>query len=571
MIDDEKKERFSTSSDPPCPLDSNDMIDDAALERAFKEDAQAEENQGHVLDFWGATAMENPPSAFFELLEETSLAQVDQAQRDEFEENQRLAEELCGESSFWHQEITASSPKQKASKQADASPVVLPVRKDIVQPAAANTETGGPDQFTPYAAAVWLTKHAHVIHAGGHLYFFDETSYVVKEKEDAERSIMDACRPAVELAGSSGFVKEVYRLLLMEPRICRNEDLQANVVVFNDCTLNVDTWQTIYHTPEIFATTRLNATYSDGRRSDCPNFKRFLQSICNKDQMLVQRIWEIVGYLLVPDQAGKAFFLFQGFPNSGKSVLGNFIRECFCGDVVSALDINELSGQFTLSNLVGRKLCVDFDLPADPFSKRAISKLKKLTGGDFMSSDVKFQSRVKFVNTAKLLFASNHAVLLPNHDEAFNNRMVVVPFATSVAKERQDYQLAKKLAAERSAIIVQALSCYKTLVRNSYCFAGNYRPNEVLDNALGLYGIDAVAVFLQHRCEPDAEVWTPSSILYASFCETIGDCCCGLNEFSQLLLQLCDTQGLPVEKERNRLTPGSNPIYGFKGLKIKGE
>ena len=47
------------------------------------------------------------------------------------------------------------------------------------------------------------------------------------------------------------------------------------------------------------------------------------------DNLLAQRIFEVIGYLLVSDSSKKYFFLFQGAADSGKSILANFIRGCF--------------------------------------------------------------------------------------------------------------------------------------------------------------------------------------------------------------------------------------------------
>lgn len=420
---------------------------------------------------------------------------------------------------------------------------------------------------TPYAAMDWLIRSLHIVNAGGMLYFYKDGAYLPRRRDDAKRIILDACRSAVEMSGNARFVNQIYELLLLEPKICRDADLQLNLVTLNDCVVDVVTGQTIPHTPELFVTTRLKGSYKKGSNTDCPVFKQFLRSISHGDKALEQRIWQAIGYLLVPDQAGKSFILFQGPPHSGKSVLGNFIRGCFAGDVVSALEINDLGGNFVLSDLVAKKLCVDFDLPADPFNKKSVSKLKKLTGSDLLSSDVKFADRVRFICTAKFLFATNHAVLLPNKDEAFNNRLVVVPFSASVAKENQDFHLPEKLAAERDAIIVQALRHYRQLVDNDYRFAGSFAPNVVLGE-LGESCLDAIAAFLNSYCEMDEKSWTATSVLYALFVELYGYLC-EMNPFSSYLLQMCNAKGSSVKKQRGRLAPSSNPIWGFRGIKIK--
>ena len=186
-----------------------------------------------------------------------------------------------------------------------------------------------------------------------------------------------------------------------------------------------------------------------------------------------------------------------------------------------------------------------------------------------MSSDVKFCDRVKFYCSCKFLFGTNHAIVLPDEDPAFENRLVIVPFARSVPLEQRDFSLAKKLEQERSAIIVRALWAYKGLRENRYHYAGDFRPNAVLGSGQGFY-IDKIAAFLNSFCEYEEGAWTATQTLFARFTETNGVSCPD-KAFSRVFLQLCDAQGLPVERCRGRLAPSLNPIWGFRGIKLKNE
>lgn len=459
--------------------------------------------------------------------------------------------------------VTETAPGVAAA--ASGAVTIVPAKaENLAVPSGKKLMTSDPK---PYAAMEWLLRNLPMCRYGGTLYSYEGGAYLPRRRDEVKQLILDMCRPVVEMSGTASLVHKVFELLCMDPRICRDIGNQGNYVAFDDCVVDVTTGQVSPHTPELFVTTRLKASYAKGTNTDCPTFKHFLRSVSNGNSVLEERIWQSLGYLLVPDQAGKSFILFQGVSHSGKSVLGAFLQGCFSGDVVSALEVNEMGGNFALADLVGKKLCVDLDLPADPFTKKAISKLKKLTGGDMMSSDVKFADRVRFQCTAKFLFATNHAVLLPNRDEALTNRMIVVPFAISVPKERQDFYLPGKLAYERDAIIVQALQHYRQLAACGYRFAGDFRVNEVLDEA-NESSLDAIAAFLNNCCEFSEGDWTATSALYALFCDAY-QTPCELNTFSTCFLQLCHARGAAVEKARSRLVPTGNPVWGFRGIQIK--
>lgn len=342
----------------------------------------------------------------------------------------------------------------------------------------------------------------------------------------------------------------------------------CNAVALDDGVLDLNTWQLRPHTPSLFVTTRLRASYQKGLSTDCPVFKKFLADITCGDSVLTQRIWQALGFLLAPDQSEKYFILFQGVSNSGKSVLGNFVRNCFIGDVTTSLELNELSGRFTLSELVGKKFCSDLDLPAEPLKNRAVSNLKKMTGHDQITSDVKFSDRAKFTCTAKFLFGTNHAILLKKKDPAFLNRLVVIPFFRSFNGKEQDRTLLNRLEWERDAVVMKALTAYREFARNGSCFAGDYQVNQVIGCNAHSSAEDAVADFLGFKCMKAEGAWTSTEALYNAFTQTYG-ILCEKARFSELLLQTAEAMGVTVEKGRGRPVPGANPVWGFTGIILK--
>ena len=332
----------------------------------------------------------NNSSPFFEAAPLKKLQESDKACFQDNQESSILHDYLSTQADmekemkpigFWNSRFIASgSPKD------NFNPVLDQVEKILCAEAAHETnvipnsqQTVGTHQaivktasetLNAYETAQWLIENNHVKQAMEKLFFYDGVAYQPKSSGDAKRAILDACRSAVKVSGKSAFVKQVYDLLMLEPRICCDADVQLNIVAFDDCLLDLDNWQLLPHTPEIFVTTHLKGSYQIGVRQGCPMFDAFLDSISLGDPLLKKRLWEVLGSCIVPDQNVKSFPVLQGAPNSGKSVYGNFARGCFVGDVVSALEINDLGGNFVLSDLVAKKLCLDLDLPADPFSKR---------------------------------------------------------------------------------------------------------------------------------------------------------------------------------------------------------
>jgi len=570
--------------DPPSPLDPNDAVDYEQLEQEYRDTTMLPDAQEQLQEYLTRTSDTEPDTEVLNSEYAMAYNSEDEAAADRAFE----IEQYTKDHPFWCSAYISKAshiveaatcfnesehrPSNNQAKPFSLEKVHALMKKQELQPLPRQVslvveKAPVPTTNNAYDAAQRLIDLYHIAYAEGSTYIFDSISHRAVDRGEMKKLILDSCRNDVAISGSGQFVKKVYDLLTMEPRIKHDpKDLLRNIVAFNDAVLDLDTRQVHPHSPDLFVTTHLNASFSLGCNRWCPVFEQYLHETTGGDTVLQQRIWEAIGYTLVPDQKGKCFIFFQGASHTGKTVLGNFIKNCFVGDVISPLSIDELSGNFTISDLVGKKLCMDLDLPADPFGKKAVSRLKKLTGGDYISSDVKFSDRVKFTCLAKFVFGSNHAILLPNKDEAFNNRLVVIPFRFTVPKSRQDFDLDKKLALERDSIVVRALDAYQNLRRNSYQFSGSYLPNEVLDDET-VSRVDMVASFLNNFCLVDEAVCTPTAELYNRFTQEYGHVY-ETKDFSEALNKLCASRNYPVAKTRMKIPEAKNWVNGFQGLRL---
>ena len=442
-----------------------------------------------------------------------------------------------------------------------------------VQPAPAketiHPSLGKRSKPTAYDVAQELIRREKLLCVGNALYRFDGRVYRILRDQDLNRFIMDSCRSAVAEVGDASFVERIYKVLFSEPAIAKKSfDLDPNIVVLEDGVLDTRNWHLYPPDPSIFATSYIKASYGRGERTSCPAFDRFVTDIAGGEETLICRIWQALGYILSQDMRGKCFVVFQGVSDSGKSVLGNFIRGYFDSSDEVSLDINSFAKNFALADIIGKRLCTDLDLPGAVISSQAISFLKKLTGGDSLSTDVKYMPRITFTNTAKLLFATNHPIFTAQPDCAFFRRLVVIPFRFAVQRELQNNNLTQMLSGERDAVAVRALRYYAQLRDHNYVFAGNYPPNQVCEqentdseNTVS----SAVAVFLNSSCELDPEAWTATSELYKSFSARYPGAV-DYRGFSSVVDQLA----LPgVQKCRKRTQPGTNPVSGFQGIMFK--
>lgn len=354
------------------------------------------------------------------------------------------------------------------------------------------------EQATAYSLMQSLLKKVILRVKEKQLYLYTGTHYEPCSQQQAERLIVDECRPEVAAVGASKLPKDVYAFLLMEPEIAIDEaNPDEKLLTFYNGLLDLDTGNLLPHDPQKFTTVCLNCylLISDVSAA-CPVFERFLSDITGGDIAIIMRIWEIIGYCLTPDIQGKVMFVFQGVPNSGKSLLSDLISSFFPPGKVSALDIHALRQQFAMSELEGKALCISPDLPNAPLDAASVSNIKKLTGRDVVSADKKYSARKQFKFTGKIIAVTNYPLLTTRRDDAFQERIVAVPFLYSVAPDRR-VDLLPQLLQERSAIAKKALAAYFELRRRNYRFSGFYQLNQ--------------AEVLYEECCPDS---TPTTQIY---------------------------------------------------------
>ena len=183
-------------------------------------------------------------------------------------------------------------------------------------------------------------------------------------------------------------------------------------------------------------------------------FESFLQTASRENRDIRKRILETLGYLLAPINEGKYFFVMGTAPNSGKSTLGEILERFIGKSYVAHLSTEQVGGRFALGDIHGKTLNLSMDLPKGKLSAAVVSILKQITGGDTITTERKYDSLRDVHSNMRFLFASNYPVTISkaDNDDAFWDRMIVVPFKYSLAKEDVDVHFVDKLVAEKDEI-----------------------------------------------------------------------------------------------------------------------
>ncbi|MFB6115871.1 MAG: phage/plasmid primase, P4 family, partial [Candidatus Nanohalobium sp.] len=178
-------------------------------------------------------------------------------------------------------------------------------------------------------------------------------------------------------------------------------------------------------------------------------FIEFLEDV-TRNQEDMKKLQEFIGYCLMTETAKyEKALMILGPTDSGKSVFLDVVRELIGPENIAQQSLQDLTNgrKWGLANLVGKIANIDHDL--DPEAIEDIGTVKKITSGNPITVEPKWEQPYDYTPTAKHMFSANRTPARDKEDEAFYNRWLTVVFPRSIPREDQDPQLVEKLTEEK--------------------------------------------------------------------------------------------------------------------------
>ncbi|MCX4306523.1 MAG: phage/plasmid primase, P4 family [Acetatifactor sp.] len=415
-----------------------------------------------------------------------------------------------------------------------------------------------------------LTKKENIRIIGGALYIFNGKFYVLLDDETVQRMIFANYRKEVGQKNTVSILRNAATLLrYCVKKVYEEFPVNSNLIVFENGTLEVDTGNFRKNSPKDLACSALGIHYISGH-CKMPHIKYFLETIANGDDSLLERMLQMIGYILSNDIKAKSFFYLEGVGDAGKSRFCDLIASFFPltgANKVARIALQDLGGKFALGNLVNAKLNISEDLPDSPLSPTTVSRIKMLSDSNRLEAEAKYVQPFSFRPTCKLLFASNHPLRLKEYDEAFMNRVVYIPFMHAIPKHKQDKNILEKMQRELPMLFNHAFDAYKRLVANGYVWAGadKFKPSiAIVGSGITInkeqslkHFVDACCIFQNSSITSTADLQAE----YGKFCREKGYTPVMGDRFSRELLTV-----LPETVTRTKI---GNQRRGFKGIRLK--
>lgn len=399
------------------------------------------------------------------------------------------------------------------------------------------------------------------------LYIFTGSHYRYLTDNEVRGVLLDCLRDTLRVTNANNQLNNVLALLKAEIGISGEPDEDPHRLAVQNGELNLDQLTIYPPNPRNFNTHYLDVPWMGYQ--NCPVFQAFLDFASGNQYLLRQRMLEVIGYLLTPGNQAKRFVLFQGVGNTGKSVLGDLIRSFYEPSAVAAVSAHQLGERFSASFLAHRHLNVSMDLPGGVLDQKAVAVLKQITGGDLLSIEGKNREAYADRIRCKMLFGSNHPLVLKDRDEAFAKRVLLVPFRFPVPEEQMDHTLLEKLKRERSGILYWALTAYREVVRRNYQFTGEerfgFKPQQIMIQESPQ---TKVGDFVSACCLLEEGAFASTETLheaYLRFCAQQGQEAIADRAAFSKALKSCLGEKIQAHKKR----VGGVPLNGYFGICLK--
>ena len=321
-----------------------------------------------------------------------------------------------------------------------------------------------------YELAQELMRRVNFIIVCSAIYMFNGIVYELLDNETLDRLILKELREPIAEIGRPEIISAIRAFVKKEPNLVIDDPtIDPNYIVFRNGRLDIRTMEFADNDPLVFQTSYLNFNY-DRYNTHCPNFEKYLESVSGGDPDIKELMLQTHGYIASCSMDAKSFFLFIGEGDTGKSLTIGLDTMFFPNDFVSTIELQALGDKFSTGNLANVRLNVGGDLPNKPLTPDVVKHVKGITGNDMMTAEKKFVQPFSFKPTCKLVFATNHPLVLQQRDDQFCERLVVIPFDNKIPKNKQDHDLLNKLRDELPAIFNMILEAFLRLRKNNFEF-----------------------------------------------------------------------------------------------------
>lgn len=214
--------------------------------------------------------------------------------------------------------------------------------------------------------------------------------------------------------------------------------------------IELKTGKLLLHDPEKNMTKMINAKYDP--LATCPVFEKFISSIFDGNQKLIDFMQRFLGYCLTGETREQQFVIAFGSGRNGKGTLLNLISEILADyakttptDVLYSKKFDK--GSNDIARLAGARYVVASE--GEKGKRFDEPLIKKMTGQDMLAARFLYKETFEFMPQFKLILMTNDKPVASEDDAALWARIQLVPFTQKFEGAKQDKTLIEKLRSEQ--------------------------------------------------------------------------------------------------------------------------
>ncbi len=246
----------------------------------------------------------------------------------------------------------------------------------------------------------------------------------------------------------------------------------------------------------------------------------FLHRIFSEKTDLISYLQRALGYSITGDQSEQVFFFCYGNGWNGKSTLLNACRLVMGGYATQVpptafmVDKTKHGGpDEAIASLYNKRLVCSTEL--EDGQRLSVSLVKRMTGGEPIWCEHKFERGYNFQTTHKLWLSGNHEPIITDTTNSIWYRLKKVPFAVEIPEADRKKGYAEYLAKEHSQAILTWLvqGCVE------WQKTGTLGEPEAVTQAVAEYRDqqDILHDFLTERCIFQKSATLEQKALYADY------------------------------------------------------
>lgn len=297
-------------------------------------------------------------------------------------------------------------------------------------------------------------------------------------------------------------------------------DLDANqwLLNVNNGTIDLRTGLLRPHNKADLITEILPIDYDP--KANSTEWDTFLNRIFNGNAELIDYAQRALGYSITGDQSEQAFFFCYGYGFNGKStllnaccqVLGNYATQVppttFMADKTKRGGPDE-----AIASLKNKRLVCSTEL--EDGQRLSVSLVKRMTGGEPLWCERKFERGYNFQPTHKLWLSGNHEPVITDTTNSIWYRLKKIPFTIEIPEAERRKGYAEYLAQEHGTAILTwlVLGCIE------WQQAGTLGEPAMVKQAVAEYRNqqDILHDYLLERCVFEKKAAINQKALYANY------------------------------------------------------